>query len=182
MFFVLCNMIEKIYLALYYIIAAKLPSSYFPLGHFFNSVRIKLVKRFISGVGSNVKVQRGVRFGNGKFISIGSHCEINENVYIQRAVIGSYVMIAPNVAILGASHKFDSIEVPMILQGVDKVISPIIEDDVWIGRNVVIMPGVKIGKGSIIGAGAVVTKDVNPYSIMGGIPAKVIKSRIRCLN
>ena len=53
----------------------------------------------------------------------------------------------------------------------------VVEDDVWIGSRVTILPGVKIGKGSVIAAGAIVTKDVLPYSIMGGIPAKIIKMR-----
>ncbi len=52
------------------------------------------------------------------------------------------------------------------------------EDNVWIGANAVVVPGVRIGTGSIIGAGAVVTKDVEPYSIMGGVPAKLIRKRI----
>ncbi len=65
----------------------------------------------------------------------------------------------------------------MILQGEKKGINPIIEDDVWIGRNAIIMPGVRIGKGSIVGAGAVVTKNVEPYSIVGGVPAKLIRKR-----
>nr|WP_143033346.1 DapH/DapD/GlmU-related protein [Prevotellamassilia timonensis] len=55
----------------------------------------------------------------------------------------------------------------------------IIEDDCWIGFNVIILPGVTIGKGSIIGAGAVVTKSIPPYSVAGGVPAKVIKSRLK---
>ena len=66
----------------------------------------------------------------------------------------------------------------MLLQG-DTAIEPvIIEDDVWLGRNVVIMPGVHIAKGAIVGAGAVVTKDVPAYAVVGGVPAKIIQSRI----
>ena len=51
------------------------------------------------------------------------------------------------------------------------------EDDVWLGRNAIVMPGIKIGRGSIIGAGSVVTKDVEPFSVMGGVPATLIKKR-----
>ena len=54
----------------------------------------------------------------------------------------------------------------------------IVEDDVWIGRSAIIMPGVKIGKGSIVGAGSVVTKDIEPFSVVGGVPSKLIKKRI----
>jgi maltose O-acetyltransferase len=65
----------------------------------------------------------------------------------------------------------------MILQGELKNFLPNIEDDVWIGRNAVILPGVTIGRGSIVGAGAIVNKDVIPYSIVGGVPARLIKMR-----
>jgi len=65
----------------------------------------------------------------------------------------------------------------MIMQGEIRGLNPVIEDDVWIGRNAVIMPNVKIGKGSIIGAGAVVTKNVKAYSVVGGVPAKLIRKR-----
>jgi maltose O-acetyltransferase len=65
----------------------------------------------------------------------------------------------------------------MIDQGFKDKEPVIIEDDVWIGARVIILPGVKIGKGSIVGAGAVVTKDVEPYSIVAGVPAKLIRKR-----
>ncbi len=86
-------------------------------------------------------------------------------------------MIAPNVSILNSTHKYEQVDIPMIEQGEETNLNPVIEDDVWIGRNVVIMPNIKIGKGSIIGSGAVVTKNVEPYSIVGGVPAKLIKKR-----
>jgi len=59
----------------------------------------------------------------------------------------------------------------------EKGLQVIIEDDVWLGRNAIVMPGIKIGRGSIIGAGSVVTKDVEPFSVMGGVPATLIKKR-----
>lgn len=118
-----------------------------------------------------------VYIGDASNLKIGSNCQINENVFIQGARIGSYVMIAPNVSVLTKGHEFEDVNIPMVQQGDTKESIPIIEDDVWIGRGAIIMPGVILGKGSIIGAGAVVTKDVEPYSIVGGIPAKLLRKR-----
>lgn len=122
--------------------------------------------------------ENNIYLGAGRKIVIGRNCQINENVFIQGAKIGNFVMIGPNTAILSKSHKHKDLETPMILQGEteEKIVE--IKDDVWIGRNVIILPGVIIEKGCIIGAGAVVTKDTKPYTILGGIPAKIIKNRI----
>lgn len=125
----------------------------------------------------NSFVEYGVYFSNGKNVKIGTNCHINENVFIQGAYIGNNVMIAPNVSLLSISHNYENTEIPMTNQGETKPNPPIIEDDVWLGRNVVVMPGITIGSGSIIAAGAVVTKNVAPFSVMGGVPAKLIKSR-----
>lgn len=121
--------------------------------------------------------ENNVYIGKGSAVKIGSNCQINENVFIQGAIIGSYVMIAPNVSILTKGHAFGDTEIPMVQQGNTKELIPLIEDDVWIGRNAIIMPGITIGKGSIIGAGAIVTKDVKPFSIVGGVPAKLLRNR-----
>jgi len=163
-------------LVFYYLIIKKLPSSYFPFGHFFNTLRMAILKRIIK-VGKNNCIEAGFRFGMKDILIIGNNCEINEDVYIQSAIIGNYVLIAQRVAILAVTHKFDSLEVPIIKQGSTKANPVIIEDDVWIGRNVVVMPGLRLGKGSIIGAGAIVTKDVPKYAIVGGVPAKIIRYR-----
>ena len=169
-------MIKYLSLFIYYTIANKLPSSFFPLGSFFNFFRVSLLKRMLK-IGRGCIVQPYVSFGKGKGIVIGDMCQINERVYIQSGIIGNYVLIAPNTSILGKFHGYDKVDIPMALQGVTKDIPPIIEDDVWIGRNVVIMPGVTIGKGSIVGSNAVVTKSTEPYSIVGGVPAKLIRKR-----
>jgi len=85
-------------------------------------------------------------------------------------------MMAPRVSLYAENHNFDSIDVPMKDQGV--ATAPIIiEDDCWIAANCIILSGVRIGKGSVIAAGSVVTKDVAPYSVMGGNPAKKLKTR-----
>ncbi|WP_226789267.1 acyltransferase [Polaribacter reichenbachii] len=126
----------------------------------------------------NSKLEYGVYLSDAKNIKIGKYCRINENVFIQGDVkIGDYVMIAPNVAIHSSTHIYKSIEVPMVLNGLTDNKRVLIEDDVWIGRNVIVLPGIRIGKGSIIGANSVVNRDIEEYSIYGGVPAKFIKKR-----
>lgn len=120
--------------------------------------------------------------GNGRDIEIGDYSAIGPRAYIGgigsggSLHIGNYVMMAPDVIILTQQHRHDRLDIPMCYQGkIDKKVT--IEDDVWIGMRAIIMPGVTIGKGAIIGAGAVVTKNVEPYSIVGGVPAQTIKKR-----
>ncbi|AYD49401.1 acyltransferase [Arachidicoccus soli] len=110
----------------------------------------------------------------GDFSSIAENCTLNgETVGI---FIGKYVMIAPSCVFVAFDHRFSSLDIPMVNQGI--IEAPIyIENDVWIGANCTITKGVKIGEGSIIAANSVVTKDVAQYSIMGGVPAKLIKKR-----
>ena len=90
--------------------------------------------------------------------------------------IGNNVRIAPHVMIIGGNHVFDDSTKLIIEQGLHRK-SIVIEDDVWIAGRVNIMAGVTIGEGSIIGAGSVVTKDIPPYSVAVGVPAKIIKQR-----
>lgn len=128
-------------------------------------------------VGKGTKVQPGVYVGKGTDIKIGKSCQINENVKLYSVEIGDYVMIAPGVSILSRSHEFSRIDIPMVQQGEESPKKVIIEDDVWIGTNAIIMPGVRIQKGCIIGAGAVVTKDCEAFGIYLGVPAKKVRSR-----
>ena len=86
-------------------------------------------------------------------------------------------MMGTGVKIYSRNHQFSNINIPMCKQGFQPVNPVIIEDDVWIGGSVIILPGVHVSKGAILGAGAVVTKDVPAYVIVGGNPAKVIKYR-----
>ena len=91
--------------------------------------------------------------------------------------IGNNVLIGPNVVLRSSTHSFESIEKPVIDQGMEYG-EIIIHDDVWIGSNAVILPNCRIGKGAIVAAGAVVTRNVDSYTVVGGVPAKLIKKRI----
>ncbi|QOX78547.1 acyltransferase [Trichlorobacter lovleyi] len=168
---------NRLKLVLYYLIISRLPHS--RLLPVCNKIRVWYVSKIL-GIVSSGKIdyfEPCIYIGNGSNVTIGKDCQVNENVFIQGAIIGDYVMIAPNVAILTATHNYTDIAKPMVYQGEEKGVTPVIENDVWIGRNVIIMPGVRLGMGSIIGSGAVVTKDVEPYSIMGGVPARLIRKR-----
>lgn len=115
------------------------------------------------------------KFEMGKGSSIAQNCTISgENAGV---FIGENVMIAPNVVIVAFNHGFEDLNIPMINQKNNE--KPVfIEDNVWIASNCTIGSGVRIGKGSIIGANSFVNKDVLPFSIVGGVPAKIIKSRV----
>ena len=92
-------------------------------------------------------------------------------------VMGKYVMIGPGLLITGDDHRFDKVGEAVIFSGRPTQRNCIIEDDVWIGARVIILKGTRIGRGAIIAAGAVVVKDVDPYTIVGGVPARVIGQR-----
>lgn len=128
--------------------------------------------------GSNVNIEKGADFGTGKGISLGDYSGIGVNCKVRGPLtIGKNVMMGPNVNILTHSHNFDRTDIPMCKQG-GNFKSVTIGNDVWIGMNTLILPGVHIGNGVIIGAGAVVTKDIPDYVVVGGVPAKIIKNRI----
>ena len=137
----------------------------------------------ISGM-TNISIGQGVRIGKSCFLnSENGLLELGNNVAISPCShlgadygeihIADYVSIGPCTILRAANHNFKDTEQPIMLQGhvFGKII---IESDVWIGANCIITPNVCIGKGAIIGAGAVVTKDVEPWSIVGGVPAKLI--------
>lgn len=115
-------------------------------------------------------------------VSLGHHVFINKNCDIittgSQVYIGNYVMIGPNVTFVAQNHDFSDWTKPMILSHGYRIGKITVEDDVWIGANATILSGVTIGRGAIVAAGAVVTKNVDPYTIVGGVPAKELKKRV----
>lgn len=89
--------------------------------------------------------------------------------------IGDRVYTSPFTQIIAVNHVFDDPNIPFVDQGITAE-GIVIEDDVWLGAGAVITDGVKIGKGAVVAAGAVVTKDVPPHTVVGGVPAKILKS------
>ena len=108
-------------------------------------------------------------------VIIGDHTRIGlHNTIIGPVEIGSHVNLAQGITVTALNHNFNDTNKRIDEQGVST--NPVtIEDDVWIGANAVILPGVTIGNHSVVAAGAVVTKDVPPHSLVAGVPAKVIK-------
>jgi maltose O-acetyltransferase len=163
--------------ALYYLIVSHLPHSRYSI--LFNRIRVWYLRRILKIMegGEKTYFEHHIFIGGPGKVRFGRSCQINENTFIEEADIGDFVMVAPNVAILSSTHNHDRTDIPMIFQGETTGRKVVIEDDVWLGRNVLVMPGVRIGKGSIVAAGAVVTRDIPMYSIVGGVPARIIRDR-----
>lgn len=165
-------------LSFYYAIGKKLPESYAKVHFFSKRIRYLMCKFIFQSIGKEVNIERNVFFGNGRNIQIGDYSGIGINARVQGPLqIGSHCMMGPDVIIYTRGHNIEDVEVPMMFQGDTPEREVIIEDDVWIGARAILLPGVRIGRGSVVAAGAVVTKDVEPYTIVGGVPAVVIKSR-----
>lgn len=174
-------MIRNLYLALYRIIFSNMPPSYIKPTFFSKELRYIIAKNIVKQCGKNVNFEKGAIFSSELKIGNNSGVGMNSELYGE-IIIGDNVMMGSYVKIYTVNHKFEDINIPMNKQGISERKKVIIGDDVWIGSNVIILPGVKVGNGAIIGAGAVVTKDVQSYSIVGGNPAKFIKSRVEVKN
>ncbi len=149
----------------------------------------RIQRGFIAECSKNIKFGKNIYIGfNCKILAsskskivFGDNFECNSNVMINsrgigEIIIGNNVLIGPNSVLRSNNHNFKNFQKPINQQGMSNG-KITIEDDVWIGSNVVILPNVTIGKGSIVAAGAVVTTNVIPFTIVGGIPAKEIGKR-----
>lgn len=139
---------------------------------------VEIGNNFSLGRGSIIECT-GVIRELGESLKIGNDVGISPGAFISvrgKVSIGDSTIFGPGVKIFSENHIFESTETPIYLQGASrKGIS--IGEDCWIGANAVILDGVTIGKGCVIAAGAVVNCDIPDYSIAGGVPAKIIKSR-----
>lgn len=124
-------------------------------------------------IGRHVEFFKGMSVEMGENVQFGPHCVISSDI-----IFGSNILIAGHVYFIGKNDHVISVPGQLIWNGERGIDMPtIVGDDVWIGYNAIILGGVKIGKGSVIAAGAVVTKDIPPCEIWGGNPARKIKDR-----
>lgn len=163
--------------AIYVLFAKWLPESYAPvLGGFGKFMRKLCAKLILTKCGKRVNVERGATIAS--VVSLGDYSGIGIRANLSGPVeIGNYVMMGPHCTVYTRNHRFERTDIPMQKQGNTEHKKVVIGDDVWIGGHVIILPGVHVGKGAIIGAGAVVTKDVPDYAIVGGNPARIIRYR-----
>ncbi|MBE6807672.1 MAG: CatB-related O-acetyltransferase [Ruminococcaceae bacterium] len=144
------------------------------------------IRRSFGSYGNPVRIPTGCSFSGCENIHVGHHVYFGASTRIlttkAKLTIGNYVMFGPDVTIVTGDHRTDVLGRYMCaLTDEDKRPEDdqdvIIQDDVWIGAGATILKGVTIGRGSVIAAGSVVTKSCPPYSIVGGVPAKVLKAR-----
>jgi maltose O-acetyltransferase len=164
--------------ALYLSFARHLPWSFRPGGKLARGVRGWLGRHMLDECGTNVNIEHGAWFGSGRGVRLADNADIGMDSLLMGPVhIGRDVMMGPRCTLIAGNHNFASTELPMNRQGLAPEQPIVIEDDVWLGAAVVVVPGVRIGRGSVIGAGSVVAKDVPPWSIAVGNPARVVRSR-----
>lgn len=169
------------WLILYYGLVKHLPKSTAPiLGKMAKSLRAACAKHLFDRCGVDVNLEQGAYIGNGKKFSVGNHVGIGKDFtcHCRIVTIEDDLMMGESVLFLGGGHRHEDVSIPMIQQGGLPDTPLHIASDVWIGARAIVLPGCKrIGAHSIIGAGAVVTKDVPDYAIVGGNPARVLKMR-----
>ena len=136
---------------------------------------------------ANMRLADGVRLGKGcQLYATGGTLVMGDDSALSPGVtldasgglirLGAKVAVGPGTVIRAANHRFDRRDVPIMHQG-HEYGEVVIDDDVWIAANCTLTPGVRVGQGAVVGAGAVVTRDVEPYTIVAGVPAKIIGKR-----
>ncbi|HBY94800.1 MAG TPA: transferase [Chloroflexi bacterium] len=137
--------------------------------------------RIVIGAGSSLMRGCHVEVGDGGSVLIGrdSHIQAGCHLkgFLKSTIIGNRVQLAPHCAFSPYQHGFDDVTVPIKDQPITSKGDIVVEDDAWLGLNVVVMDGVRIGRGAVIGAGAVVTRTIPAFAIAAGVPATVLRFR-----
>lgn len=167
---------RKLGALLYYGLAQHLPPSWTRPSLGQTALRRFCGRLMLAHCGKQVNIEKGAVFSPK--VSLGDYSGIGIGARIYGSChIGDHVIMGANVTIISRNHAFARTDIPMRYQGFEAERPVTIGDDVWIGDRVIILPGVHVGNGCILGAGAVVTKDIPDFSVAVGVPARVVKRR-----
>ncbi len=170
--------VKKACLIVYYSIGIRFPTQPVPGYRLGYALRRLLIRCIVEQAGEGIIVKQRSYIGKGRGLKIGNRSQLGHNSMIGPYVtIGDDVVMGPDVVIMTESHAFDRLDIPINRQGKLPTRPVVIGHDVWLGTRSIILPGVTIGDQAIVGAGAVVTHDVPPRAIVGGVPARVIRMR-----
>jgi maltose O-acetyltransferase len=169
------NIFKNIVYVFYLMLFKNTPEDYRIYALFFPKLRSIMVSFYVGKCGKKLRVKSRAEISPKTSIGfdseLGTRCMIQSNV-----TIGDHVIMGPDVKIYSRNHKHDRIDIPIQYQG-KEYLNTKIGNDVWLGANSVVTAGVTIGNHVIVAAGAVVTKDIPDYAVIGGVPAKVLKYR-----
>lgn len=169
---------KNFYILIYYLLIIWLPGNN-PKG-LSCKLRVFIFRKLSGNIGKNVAILRGAEIHCAENFYLGDMSGVGVNCYIScgdKVTIGDRVLMGPEVMIYTTNHVWDSLEKTYVGKGL--IYKPVfVHDDVWLGSRSIILQGVTIGKGATVAAGSVVTKDVPPYSVVAGVPAKVIKYKV----
>lgn len=171
---------RNLLLILYYAVLQHIPMQPIPGYKIGYILRRWVVKQILGNrCGKDVIVKDRCYFGNGGRLTVGDRSQMGQNARFGGTItLGNDVVMGPDVVIMATSHEFTRTDIPINLQGAKPEEPIVIGNDCWIGTRVIILPGVTLGDHCIVAAGAVVTHSFPEKSILGGVPAKLLKKRV----
>ena len=169
---------NRFILFLYYAFFRYIPMQPMPGYSIGYKLRYWCVRHLFAYCGEDVIVKDNCYFGNGNRLRVGNRSQLGQNARLGGTItLGEDVVMGPDVVMMATSHEFKDLNTPINLQGTKPEEPIVIGDDCWIGTRAIILPGVHLGNKCIVAAGAVVTRSFPGNSIIGGCPAKLIKTR-----
>ena len=164
--------------AFYYGVAYRLPENHWAGGWLWNAIRVACARQLLRECGKDVHIDRRVNFGVGDKLSLKDHSGIGQDSrLIGDITFGEHVATGFGVVVTAYDRNLSRTDIPMVQQHIGFDAPVVISRDCVLFAQSVVLPGVTIGEGSIVGAGAVVAKDVPAYAVVGGNPARVVKWR-----
>lgn len=164
--------------AFYYLVAYRLPENHWMGGTLWNAIRVACARPLLREAGKNIHIDRRVNFGTGNKLTLKDHSGVGaDSRLIGDVTFGEYVATGFGVVVTAYDRDLSRTDIPMVDQHVGFDAPVVVGRDCVLFAQSVILPGVTIGEGSIVGAGAVVAKNVPAYCVVGGNPARVVKWR-----